>query len=154
MKRIGIAAGMALALTACGGGDGYSASDIMDQVPQGRLDGQSWTMISAVVEEDAFDPDELSVDLYAEQVDPCGFGSGERIMFQVPRAVGEYPLKFEFGGESRTVTFYVPPGSNTIASEGIIVIESIDGTTITMGLVAHYDDDFTVNGRFTTKICE
>ena len=153
MRRIGSAVGLALLLVACGGGDDYSASDIKDQIPQGRLDGASWSMVSAVVEEDPFDPNELSVDLYAEQVDACGFGTGEKIMFSVPRAVGEYPLKFEFGSDNQTVTFYVPPGSNTIASDGIIVIESIDGTTITMGLVAHYDDNFTVNGRFTTEIC-
>ena len=157
--RVGLVLGALVLAAGCGDDDdnhgGYTAADIQDQTVQGTHDGQPFTLVTASVKEDAFDANELSVKLYGEQVDPCDtFTTPDAgyIMFSVDRAVGEYPLHFSMEG-SQTVTFYVPPGSNTIATEGIIVIESLDGSSVTMGILADAGDDNHINGRFTADIC-
>lgn len=139
---------MAFFLAACGGGH-----SIVDQLPQGLMEGEDWTMVSAVVEDRG---DTLSVELFPVQVDECdSFASADsQIMFTVKKELGEYPLNFSFTdiANSQTVTFYTPEGVNVIASEGLIVVETLSEDEVTIGLVADMDDS-SVNGRFTTKIC-
>ena len=53
-------------LGACGGG--YSPDSIIDQAPQGLMEGADWTMVSAVVTDDG---DSLDVELYPIEVEPC-----------------------------------------------------------------------------------
>jgi len=145
-------ASLTLLLGACGGG--YSADSIADQAPQGLMEGEDWTMMSAVVT--ANGEDKLSVDLYPVQVEPCdGFAdSDSQILFTIKREVGEFPLKFSFGDleGSQTITFSPGPGQNVIASEGLIVVESLTDDEVTIGLVADAGES-SINGRFTATIC-
>ncbi len=138
-------------LGACGGG--YSPDSIIDQAPQGLMEGADWTMVSAVVTDDG---DSLDVELYPIEVEPCdSFASTDSsIIFSVPKREGERPLNFSFGdlANSQTITFVPSPGSNIIASQGLIVIEALSAEEVTIGLVADADDS-SINGRFTTAVC-
>ena len=149
IARITLLASASL-LGACGGG--YSPESIIDQAPQGLMEGEDWTMVSAVVTDDG---DSLSVDLYPIEVEPCdGFASSDSsIIFSVPKEEGEHPLNFSFDlANNQTVTFVPAPGSNVIASQGLIVIEALSAEEVTIGLVADADDS-SINGRFTTAVC-
>lgn len=143
-----------LALAACGGGSGssFSAADIIDQSPTGLMEGAPWTMVSAVVVDEG---DDLSVSLYPEEVEACdAFASSDSmILFRVPAMEGEYPLSFDLASinTSRTITFVTGPGQNVIASNGLIVVESL-GDNVTVGLLAEAGDN-QINGRFTSPIC-
>lgn len=144
---------LGLALFGCGGGaTSYTAEDIADQTPQGLVDGQNWTMQTAVVIDDGTD---LSVSLYPIAVAACDrFASGDtEIIFSAPRTVGEYPLNFSLGSsDNRTITFVTGPGANVIATQGLLVIEAISATEVTMALVADAGNN-SVNGRFTVPVC-
>lgn len=152
MKSVRIALlACASLLGACGGG--YSPDSIIDQAPQGLMEGTDWTMVSAVVTDDN---DSLSVKLFPIEVEPCdGFASSDSsIIFSVPKEQGEHPLKFSFGDfeNNQTITFVPAPSSNVIATEGLIVIESLSEEEVTIGLVADAGDS-SINGRFTTAVC-
>lgn len=134
----------------------FTAASIIDQVPTGIVDGQSWTLVKAEAETDYFDKDRLSLKLYTEDVTTCGFGnSAEKpfLLFSVKKSVGEYPLNFSFGEGGQTVTFVTPPASNTIVSEGIIVIEELTEEKLTMGILAQTSQGEVVNGKFTVDLC-
>jgi hypothetical protein len=147
----------AVVLSACGADDptSYTAAAIKDQVPQGQMDGTPWTMVEPSVRVDSFDENSLSVSLFAQDVDECGFaptGSGGEIIFSVPRMEGEYPLKLDFSSDSQTITFVPSPGNNIVAGEGLIVIDSMADGQISMGLIAKAGSS-SINGKFTTPIC-
>ena len=152
-----IVVGMMTLGAGCGGdgGGSYSAADILDQMPEGAIEGADWTMVEAVVEAGDTATDDLSVTLLAEDVEACGFGlQGDVVLFSIPRAVGEYPLHFDFSEDSQTVTFYSEAtNNNVIASNGLVVVEGVSDTEVTIGLAADAGDS-TVNGRFTATICE
>ena len=155
-KRLTFTFLAALFVTAACGSDSssYSAADVVDQAPQGQMDGAAWAMRVASVDE-GFDEDELSIKLYAEDVEACGFGiaADSSILFNIPRMEGEYPLSFSFGGgDNRTVTFSPGPGQNVIASDGVIVVDALSDTEVTVGIVATAGDS-EINGRFTATIC-
>lgn len=145
---------LALFLFGCGtdGGGSYSASDIVDQTPQGLMEGTAWTMMSAVVIDDG---DDLSVSLYPIAVEACDrFSSSDtQIIFSAPRVVGEYPLRFSLsGGPNQTITFVPAPGENLVATQGLLVIEAISAEEVTLALVADAGES-SINGRFTVPLC-
>jgi hypothetical protein len=145
---------LGLFLFGCGtdGGGSYSTSDIVDQTPQGLMEGVAWTMMSAVVIDDG---DDLSVSLYPTAVEPCDrFASTDtEIIFSAPRAAGEYPLQFSLsGGPSQTITFVTGPGQNLVATQGLLVIEAISDEQVTLALVADAGES-SINGRFTVSLC-
>lgn len=157
MKRPTEALAFAFVVAASGCGPettGYSADDIGSGAPSGSVDGASWAMIEATAEPDAFDDTELNIHLYGEDLDECGFPAAEApyVMFSVPRQVGQYPLSFSLTGGGRTATIVVPPADNRIATEGIIVIETLSETEVSVGLIADAGDDM-VNGSFTAPFC-
>ena len=148
-----------LTIIACGGGGGgsYEKSDIKSSVPAGTFSGTDWSMIKAEVKVDSFDSNKLSVTLYAEDVETCGFGgaSGEKgqVFFSVKKEVGDYPLSFSLTEGGQTVTMFTPPMDNLVLTEGVIVVKEITDTTVTIGLVAGGTDN-TVNGTFTADLCQ
>lgn len=150
IARIALLASASL-LGACGGG--YSPDSIIDQAPQGLMEGMDWTMVSAVVTDDG---DSLDVDLYPIEVEPCdGFASSDSsIIFSVPKEQGEHPLNLSFSdlANAQTITFVPAPSSNVVASQGLIVIEALSAEEVTIGLVADAGDS-SINGRFTTAVC-
>ncbi len=144
---------LGLVLFGCGGGaTSYTAGDIDNQTPQGLVDGESWTMQTAIVVDDGTD---LSVSLYPIAVEACdrSASSDTEIIFSAPRTVGEYPLNFSLGGsDNRTITFVTGPGENVIATQGLLVVEAISATEVTMALVADAGNN-SINGRFTVPVC-
>jgi hypothetical protein len=143
-------------LAACTGDEGssFTAADIVDQNPQGSMEGAAWAMSSAQVRVDSFDTEELSVSLYSMTSEACAFGGpgGPSILFSIPRMQGEYPLSFDFSSASRTITFSPAPGENIIASDGVIVVEALSDTEVTIGLVAEAGAS-SINGKLTATIC-
>jgi hypothetical protein len=135
----------------------FTKASIVDQIPTGIHDGQSWTMLKAEVKSDYFDEDRLTIRLFTEEIETCGFSSSSEkpyLLFSVKKAVGEYPLKMSFGEDGQTVTFVTPPATNTIATQGIVVIEELTAEKLTMGIVAQAGDGDVVNGRFTVDLCD
>ena len=145
---------------ACGGDDGggggdYSAADIEAAAPSGTIEGTAWTMAAALVRLE--DDGELSVELSGtEQTEACPFlleGDSPGVLFSVAGAAGEYPLHFTSFTDAQTVTMFVPPAQNFIATSGMIVVSNLTATEVTIGLVADADTSV-VNGTFTTTLCE
>jgi hypothetical protein len=144
-------------LAACGGDEGgsFTAADIVNQNPQGSMEGSAWSMASALVRVDSFDAEELSVSLHSTApTEACPFigPEGPVVLFRLPRMQGEYPLSFDFSSDSRTITFSPSAGQNIIASDGVIVVEALSDTEVTIGLVAEAGAS-SINGKFTTMIC-
>jgi hypothetical protein len=50
------------------------------------------------------------------------------------------------------LTFYPGGGRNLIATDGIIVVDSVSDIEVSLGLVAAFDDN-AINGRLTNSIC-
>lgn len=146
------------ALIGCGGKEGgaggWTVDDIDPGTVAGTIGGVAWEMVTADVQPDLFEEGRLSVTLYADAIEPCGFGSSDLpfVLFSIDPTVGEHPLTL-FGEPSQTVTLVVPPAQNNIATEGLIEIRSVSDTEVEMGLVAFMDDDNSVNGSFTADRC-
>ena len=138
-----------------GGGD-YTVDDIDPGVPSGTIGGTAWEMVTADVQPDPFDEGTLSVTLYGEEVEACGFATSSDVpfvLFSVAPTVGEYPLSFSFSEGGQTVTLVVPPSQNNIATEGLVHVAAVSDTEVEIGLVAVMDDDNSVNGTFTAERC-
>lgn len=149
IRGLTVIAFLALLASACGG---TSAASIVDQAPQGTIGGAAWTMRSVVVVDDGT---RLQYTLLPDEMTGCDtFASADRmLLFSTPRAVGEYPLFFDLSTLSgQVVNFVTGPGQNVLSSEGLIVVEALSETEVTVGLVADAENN-TVNGRFTAAIC-
>lgn len=153
---------LALAFTlgsvGCGGGKeggGYTVDDIDPGNVAGTIGGAAWELVTADVQPDPFDDATISVSLYAEELETCGFASTDLpfVLFSVEPTVGEYPLSFSLTSGGQTVTLVEPPAQNNIATEGIIQVISVSDTEVEIGLVVVIDDDNTVNGTFVAERC-
>ena len=151
---------LAAVLSGCFGPDtsssaSYASADIVNQAPQGSMGGNAWTMQSAVVRVDSWESNKLSVTLYGDAVEACdafAMSTAGEIIFSVPRATGSYPLNFSFSSGGQTITFVPAPGQNVISTEGLVVVEAVSDTEVTIGLVADAGSSH-VNGRVTTALC-
>ena len=139
----------------------YSSSDIKDQVVQGQINGSEWSYLSGTAEIDYWDSTKISVSLYDSLIDGiCDqfmVSTDRMVMFSVPGEEGEYQLSFNFSDGGQTVTMVYDTEDvpmNMIASEGIIIVDEITDTDITVSLVAHYGSDNAVNGTATVPLCE
>jgi hypothetical protein len=161
MPRTGLLLGTWVLLMAggafgCGGADGGEGAGgvaIADQPLTGKIGGQPFTVAGG--ETDAF----LSMDgtyfvnLYGVVFTACAFGGApfdaSAVILRIPKAAGTYKL-----GLNQTATLYDGAVSfNHVATRGAIVIDSIDGTTISGGASITFNADNTVNGKFTATIC-
>ena len=151
-KTMAILFALLLTAAACGDDAEDSASmTIADQPLAGTIGGTAWTAQSGSAQPSG---DELSVTLYGEAVeDPCGFVDSDvpQMLFSVPNEEGEWELGFDNG---RTVTFVVPPSTNTIATQGRVRIDAISDTAVTGGLVADAGADDNASGTFELTMCE
>ncbi|MEM6930653.1 MAG: hypothetical protein AAF602_27215 [Myxococcota bacterium] len=147
---------VAVLVVACGGdGGGFTVDDIESGLVSGFINGEAWEMIEAVVTEDAFDANQLSIEVFAEDVkdcDPFATSKSPFLLFSIDGMTGEYPLNFSFSEGGQTITLVTPPADNNIATEGIIDLV-VNGDSIDVGLVASIDDDNTVNGSFSATVC-
>ena len=153
MTRLFLACLAALTLFACGSDSSFTTADIESGTPMGVIAGAPFEYAGAVIE---LRGSELDITLYESEVeDPCsvfGLPDGNVVLFNVPATVGEYPLNFDFSGDTQTVTLVEAPANNLIATEGIIDVEAMSDTEATIGLIAQSGDSY-VNGRFTASIC-
>jgi hypothetical protein len=141
------------ALVGCKGG--YAVEDIDGGPVAGMIGGVEWQMADADVSPSSFD-DDLSITLFAEDVEDCGFGLMSdlpMVLFSVPAVVGEYPLSLSLTEGGRTATLVEPPANNNIATEGIIEVSAVSDTEVEIGIVAVIDDANEINGRFTAVRC-
>jgi hypothetical protein len=147
MKHISIALVTALSLSACSA----SGSETIDPTPlAGIVDGQSWTFQAGAT--DAFlseGEDDFFAVLHASSFTPCGFSEpdGPHLIVSIPKTPGEYEMSL-----SLNMTFVVD-NDNLVAFDGRIVVDEVTETSVSGGLVASYDGDNEVNGRFNVTIC-
>jgi hypothetical protein len=141
---------MALVTTAaCGTDDGTAA--LNETTMTGKVGGQTWTFAaghtSAFLSEG--EPD-FFASLYPMAFTACGFSepSGNHLIIALPKTPGEYEMSL-----SRNMTFVVGDSTNLIATNGKIFVDEVTATTVKGGLVAKYDGENEVNGRFEVTIC-
>ncbi len=133
----------------CASDDGVDA--LSDTTMTGMVGGQTWTFAaghtSAFLSEG--EPDFFAT-LYPMTFTTCGFSEpgGNHLIVSIPKEPGEYEMSL-----SRNMTFVVGDSNNLIATKGKIVVDEVTATTIKGGLVATYDGQNEVNGRFEVAIC-
>lgn len=123
------------------------------------MEGEPWAALEASVRRDTPGAAEgvLTVSLFAQDVEECAFGHDtetSQVIFSIPAEVGEYPLQFDFSDleNARVVNFSPRGGENIIASDGVIVVEEVTDTEVTIGVLAMTDSN-EINGRITATIC-
>ena len=146
---------LSLTIALLGGCGGYTPDAIVEQTPRGLIGGGDWSMVSAdVIHLDGH----LVARLHATERAPCAPNTGvaPHILFLVPEAPGEYPLRFDqasvIDGTAQVVNFVTAEADNVISSQGLIVVESISDTEVSLGVIADAENN-SVNGRFTAPIC-
>ena len=139
-----------MALVGCATDDAGSA-EISDQMLTGSVGGQAWSFqaghTSAFLSEG--EPD-FFASLYPAAFTACGFSepAGNHLIVAIPKTPGEYEMSL-----SRNMTFVVGDSNNLIATKGRIVVDEVTPTSVKGGLVATYDGDNEVNGRFEVTVC-
>jgi hypothetical protein len=128
---------------------------IADEPLSGTIGGESWTFVEG--ETNFFlseGQDDWFAELYAEDYEPCGFGApqdGNSLIVAIPMELGEFELS-----SSLSMTFVVDTDDgidNLVSFDGVVRVDSFDGTTLVGGLAAAFDDDNEVSGTFELSIC-
>lgn len=137
-----------------GNNNNYTASDIANQTLQGKMEGISWTFQSGMAE-CVFSDTMLSFSLYdtmiaTDTICDIFYMPDREVMFSIKKQVGEYQLGFG-GATMQSVTLY--NGTNIICTEGIVKINSITDSIVDVGVVAKYDGNTYVNGKFIATYC-
>lgn len=139
----------ALLVAACGGDDPL---EVGTQPLAGRIGGQPWTFGSGGTDAFLSQDDELFTKLYGEAHDPVcsAFSTSNRIVLGIPKQPGDYAFSLQRNG-----TFVVGGTDNLIATEGRLIVESVDldAGTVTARVHMTFDADNEVDGRFTAAIC-
>jgi hypothetical protein len=139
-----------IALVGCAADDGGTPA-LSDTTLTGSVGGQTWTF--AAGQTSAFlsegEPDFFAT-FYPSAFTACGFSEpgGNHLIVSVPKTPGEYELSLQ-----RNMTFVVGDSNNLIATNGTIVVDEVTATSVKGGLVASYDGQNEVNGRFEVTIC-
>lgn len=140
-----------MALVGCASDDDAGSQDIEATPLAGEVGGQAWTFAaghtSAFLSEG--EPDFFAT-LYPMSFTTCGFSEpgGNHLIVAIPKTPGEYQMSLQ-----RNMTFVVGDSQNLIATNGRIVVDEVTETTVKGGLVASYDGENQVNGRFEVTIC-
>ncbi len=128
--------------------------EIKDSLLDGKIANGDWAFISGRVRPNYFDSNSYSLDLWEfNSEDPCNeFGNfdARKIIGIIPKSSG----RFEFGNE-RNVTFsFNQDGTsvNYIATEGELVITNIDSEYLEGKMLARFDSENYVNGKFKVKV--
>ena len=138
---------MILLAAACGGG---SSHEVSDQPLAGTVGGAPWTFeaghTNAFLSEGQ---DDFFAELYAEAFTPCGFASpsGDHLIIAVPKEPGEYEFSLALN-----MTFVVGT-DNLVATEGVVVVDTVTATEVTGGVHGVFDGDNEVDGQFTLTVC-
>ena len=152
MKTLSTLASLvALSLALVGCTDDGGSQDIQTTGLAGKVNGQTWTFAaghtSAFLSEGE---DDFFATLYPTAFTTCGFSEpgGDHLIVAIPKTPGDYEMSL-----SRHMTYVVGESNNLIATEGRIVVDEVTATTIKGGMVAEYDGQNAVNGRFELTIC-
>lgn len=138
-----------MALVGCAADEG--SEDISTEMLAGKVGGQTWSFqaghTSAFLSEGE---DDFFASLYPATFTTCGFSEpgGDHLIVAIPKTPGEYDMSL-----SRGMTFVVGDSQNLIVTSGHIVVDEVTATTVKGGLVASYDGQNEVNGRFEVTIC-
>jgi hypothetical protein len=128
-----------------------TTTNTIDPTPlAGTVSGFSWNYVAGNT--DSFlssGSDNYFATLYPVAFTPCSGNepSGPHLIVAIPKAAGDYPMNL-----SRNMTF-VDGSENRIATDGHIVVSSVNATTVSGGLTGTYDVLNEVNGQFTVTIC-
>ena len=128
-----------------GGGAGIASGTL-----SGKVGGVAWTFAQGDTDSFLSDEEKFFTALYDGHYTACDRFSapnGNTILVGVPTQVGEYALGFQ-----QTMTFVVGD-TNLIATDGVIVVESVTDTSVEAGMRSRFDTDNEVNGRFTVDLC-
>lgn len=145
----------------CGGDDDITPAgyeyEFINQDLQGKINGQSWSYVDGVAEEDWVDASQERFEIGAEEMtDPCNeFVDGLRVLFSTPSAVGIYELRpIGHDDGSYLVNLFDPAETlNIFAGQGAIEILTLTDTEVTGRMDVYFDDDTHVNGNFTLPYC-
>ena len=140
-----------MALVGCAADDDASSAQINNEALTGTVGGQAWTF--QMGHTDAFlseGEDDFFATLYPSTFTTCGFSEpgGNHLIVSIPKAPGKYPMSL-----SQNMTFVVGDSNNLIGTNGRIEVDEVTATTIKGGMVAQYDGQNEVNGRFEITIC-
>jgi hypothetical protein len=134
------------------GGCSSSESETIVETPlSGKVGGQSWTLQVGTTDAFLSDDTSFAASLYAMSYTPCVDNepfTTPHVLLSVPRKPGDYDLSL-----GQSVTFAFGDSENLISTKGKITVDSVTATTITGGLVAHFNDGNDVNGQFQATIC-
>jgi hypothetical protein len=149
MRRLMMALCAAAAACAAGCGGGYT---IDDGPLSGTFAGQDWTFVNGWSDDFLSDDESLFVSLYDVESMECGFPTNvdREILLDVPRKTGEYKLSF-----GQNVTFAYGDSQNNVATTGLMQVEEVTDTEVSVGLYVIFggDSDFELSGHFTATIC-
>ena len=129
-----------------------TTTNTIDPTPlAGTVSGSSWSYVAGNT--DSFlssGSDNYYATLYPVAFTPCTGNepSGPHLIVAIPKSPGDYPMDF-----SRNMTFVDGSDNNSIATDGRIVVSSVDATTVSGGLTGTYDALNQVSGQFTVTIC-
>jgi len=147
---------LALLLSACSGGDEEDAFDV-SSIPsgplQGVIGGEAWSFGSGITDSFLSDDSDFFTTFYALDdvgCDDWSVDGGNHLLGSVPTSPGAFAFDL-----SQNVTFYIQDtNENLVATEGGIVVDSVDGGIVRGAMLATYDADNEVGGSFEVAICE
>jgi hypothetical protein len=128
-----------------------NTSTSIDPTPlAGTVSGASWSYVAGNT--DSFlssGSDNYYATLYQTAFTPCSGvePSGPHLIVSIPKTTGDYTMDL-----SRNMTF-TDGSDNKIATDGRIVVSSVNGTSVSGGLHGTYDALNEVSGQFTVTIC-
>ncbi|MBI2892730.1 MAG: hypothetical protein HYY06_04210 [Deltaproteobacteria bacterium] len=142
---------------ACGGGRGDDDDDDLP-IPEATLAGQvgaeGWELAGGYTNAFLSEGEaEFFAELYAEQLEPCGFETPTRphLIASIPKEPGEYSLSL-----SLNATFVIEGADgpeNLVATDGRIVVDEVTESSVRGGMSVSYDDDNEVEGQFEVAVC-
>lgn len=146
------AAVVAAGAIGCDGGDEGSDYEIAEGTLSGKIGGQDWKFVSGGTDSFLSDSEGFFTVLYDAEGDVCGFGGPDTertVLMNVPPKEGDYELGFK-----HNITMAVG-SDNKVATTGIMTVEKITDTELTVGFYAIHeaDPDFELSGHFTATIC-
>jgi hypothetical protein len=150
MTRSGFLFIAAVSLVGFAGCSSSESETIVETPLSGKVGGQPWTL--QVGATNAFLSDETSFEasFYAAQYTPCVDiePNAPHLLVSIPRQLGDHELS-----QGLNITFVTASDDNLRSVKGKITVDSVTATTITGGLVSHFDDGNDVNGQFQATIC-
>ncbi len=109
----------------------------------GTMGGAPWTMI--MVKPSPFQAEGTwRIGLLAEKLEGFAPGKLPQLTVLVPQKIGRQ----EFSGRFN-VTFYTPPGSNSVCTDGWLDVRTIADDLVECAIRAELDADNSVNGTFS-----